>query len=226
MAFRRSVGCDLEFGVFNRLAAAISDRNVEMGQIARPIGETSRRRGDHHVRVDGVKDVVELARISPHVEKPIGFPVAIGQLGNDVTGERGMPAHRLNLVFQRPELLPLRFLDEAVQGAEHAVKAPIEKPILDSMRVHNALAPIVTGLEPPWFISVLVAQILRVGEAPIAELRDHQGLVAGDDRIALGAEQPVRPLRKGSDERVPFVTTIGKRRIEMIVSDVGLDVEA
>jgi hypothetical protein len=89
--------------------------------------------------------------------------VAVVQLGDDVAGEGGLTAHRLDLVFQGAELLPLGRDDEAAQVAEDAVHAPVGETVLDAVRIHDAVAPIVAGLEPPRLLAVVLAQVLRVG---------------------------------------------------------------
>ena len=120
---------------------------------------------------------MEHTRVAAHVEQAVRLPVAVVQFGDDVAGERRLPPHRLDLVFQGSELLPLRGVHEAAQIAENPVEAPVRETVLDAVGVHHALAPIVPGLEPPRLMPVLVAQVVRMGQAPIAEFGAHQRLV-------------------------------------------------
>ncbi len=195
-------------------------------RLADPIAHPLPFRHDDGVAVDDVEELVEHAWIAPHVEEAVRFPMAIVQFGDDVAGEAGLSAHRLDLVFERAELLPLRRHHEAPQVSEDPVEAPVGKAVLDSVGVHHALAPVVTRLEPPRLFAALVAQVLRIGQAPIAEFRAHERLVAGDDRVAEGRVEPRGAGREFVDELVPFVAMVGNCRVEMIIRDVRLDVKA
>ena len=116
--------------------------------------------------------------------------MAVVQLGDDIAGEGRLPAHQLDLVFQRAELLPLRGGDEAAQSPKTRSRLQSAEAVLDAVGVHDALAPVVAGLEPPRLLALLPAQILRKGKAPIAELGAHQRLLAGDHGIAMRRVEP------------------------------------
>src|SRR3954454_19779489 len=71
-------------------------------------------RTNNRIRVDGSKDSMEYARVSAQIEQPIGFPIDVGQLRNDISSQLRSSAHALNLIFEGMKLLPLSRLDECL----------------------------------------------------------------------------------------------------------------
>src|SRR6185437_15277100 len=169
--------------------------------------------------------MVEDARIAPHVEEAVRLPVAVGELGDDVAGDLRSPAHRLDLEFESAVLLPLRRLDEAVEATEDAVEAAGAKAVLDAVRVHNSVAPIVAGLEPPRLASGCVPQPGGVGQAPIAEFRADDGLVGAAPGIAMRAVRPIGAGGEAVDEAFPGAAMIGDGGVVVEVLKVRFDVE-
>src|SRR3712207_161991 len=66
---------------------------------------------DFRSRDDRRKGAEEISRLSFHIQKPVHLPMAIRQFLHDVSRQRRLPPHGLNLIAQRPELLPLGLLD-------------------------------------------------------------------------------------------------------------------
>jgi hypothetical protein len=209
-----------------RGTGAVRHREPEPRGLAAPIGEAVPFRHDHRVGIDDAEQLVEHARVAAHVEEAVRLPMAVVQLRDHVAGELRLAPHGFDLVLQRAELLPLAGDHEAAQIAEHPVEAPVREAVLDAVGVHDALAPIVAGLEPPGLLAILLAQVLRIGQAPIAELRAHERLAAGDDRVAMGGVEPGRAVRELVHELVPIRPVIREGGVEVVIRDVGLHVEA
>ena len=89
-------------------------------------------------------------------------------------------------------------------GPENPVQAPVREAVLDPVGVHDALAPIVARLEPPGLLPRGIAQVLRVGQAPVAEFRALQRFATGDHRVAVGGVEPGGTVRELVHERVPI----------------------
>jgi len=154
----------------------MGNRNVDFRNFSGPIRHPLPARHDHGIRVDRPEPLVKHARVTAHIEKAIRLPMRIGQFGDDVSGDRRVPAHRLDFVFQGAKLLPLRRLDKAFEAAEHARQAPIGESVFDAMRVHDPFAPIVAGLEPPGFLSMFLDRI-GIRQTPVAKLRNQPARV-------------------------------------------------
>ena len=154
-----------------RIWPAMRHAEREANGVARPVGGSIECGQNNRIGIDRVKQIVKNARVRAHVEKAVRLPVTIGQLGDDVAGDLRLPAHGLDLVFQRPKLLPLRRFDEAFERPEYAIETPVLKSVANAMRIHDAFAPVVARLEPPGFGAGRVSQFLRVGQPPIAKFR-------------------------------------------------------
>ena len=217
---------DLEGAAVERRTGAVRQRQPEPRRLAAPPGEAVPLRHDHGVRVDDVEQLVEDARVAAHVEQAVRLPMAVVQLRDHVAGEVRLPPHRLDLVLERAELLPLGRDDEAAQVPEHAVEAPIGEAVLDPMGIHDALAPVVPGLEPPGLLAVAVPQILRIGQAPVAEFRAHERLAPGDHRVAVGRVEPGGARRELVHEPVPVFAMVRDGGVEVVVGDVRFHMEA
>ena len=100
------------------------------------------------------------------------------------------------------------------------------KTVLDAMRIHDALTPIMAGLEPPGLATVGIAQLAGIWQAPIAELRTEQRLLARRHGVALRTEQPVAATSESVHEAIPIVATVGNRRVEVIIREIALHMEA
>ena len=139
-------------------AGAVREGELEPRRLAGPVGQPLPLRHDHRVGVDDVEQLVEHARIAAHVEKAVRLPMAVVQLGDDVAGERAASgASPRSRYLRARNCCHCAAIDEAAQIAEDAVEAPVREAVLDAVGVHDALAPIVAGLEPPGLLALLVA---------------------------------------------------------------------
>src|SRR4051812_1324584 len=131
-----------------QMAWAICDDHLQGWLFVVPEAQPLPDRNNNRIRVDCSKDIMEHTRVSAQIEQPIRFPVNVGQLRNDISSQLRSSAHALNLIFEGMKLLPLCRLDECLQRSEHTVKAPVSKSVFDTVRVHDAFAPVVPRLKP------------------------------------------------------------------------------
>src|SRR5918997_6082876 len=118
------------------------ERKLHLTALSRPEGDSLPIGGYDGVRtVHLADDVVKRLRIAAHVEQAVTLPVDIGELGNDVTDDRGMPPHLLDLVLERGELHPLTRGSEIRQRGEDLVDMKCLEPLFDPVRIHHAVAP-------------------------------------------------------------------------------------
>src|SRR5437763_4102420 len=150
----------------------------------------------------------------------------VGQLGNDIASDSRHPAHRLDLVFQCAELLPLRRLYEAPKVTEDAAEAPIGKPVLQAVCIHDAFAPIMTCLEPPGLVARRILQAFGIGQSPITEFGAHQRFVPGPYCFAPGSKKPAGAVRQLLHKAIPIAPAIWESGVEMVVRNVSLDMRA
>ncbi len=118
--------------------------------------------------------VAEASRVAGHVEQAVGFPMDVGQLGEDVAGDLRPRSHRLDLVAQRLELTTLRLVAQRLPTPEDLVEVPESGAFDRTVNVGGTSRPFLAGLEPPRLLPGRVDEAAQVREAPGPELRDDE----------------------------------------------------
>ena len=197
-------------------------RNIET--LAGANRRAGRPRDDEPRPLKVGQPVGESARAVLNVQKAVRFPLSIVELGNDIAGDRPLPAQRLDLALERPILEVLRRADEAVEVAEDRLEPGVPKAGLDPMRVGAAQVPVVSAFEPPRFAAVRRQELARMRQSPDAELRADQRLIAAPLGVAMRREGPGRPGREGARRRRERLVLVGEAVIPVEILDVGLEV--
>src|SRR5215213_10436217 len=168
---------------------------------------------------------MEHAAVPSHVQQSVRFPMAVSELSDHVTCNFRAAAHRFDLIFESPILLPLSSGNKIFEIAKDPIKAPVNEPILHAVRIHDSFAPIVAGLEPPGLLAVGIEQLLGIRKAPVPELRADKRLLTAGLSISLPTEQPLRARCETGDESVPISPAIRDGSVEVIIRQVGANME-
>jgi hypothetical protein len=152
-AFRRLDGACKPHGNFKALASSNSCtrrlRNDEpwLSKVGQPLGER--------------------AQLVLNVHEAVRFPLHVIEFGDDVTGNRPLPAQRLDLALEPAILKLLRCAHEAIKIAEDWRKLRVAKARLEPVRVSGAEVPVVAAFEPPRLASVRLQDLARMRQISV-----------------------------------------------------------
>ena len=184
----------------------------------------ARRPRDHEPRpLQFGQALGESARAVANIHEAVQFPLRVVELGDDIAGNRPLPAQRLDLIFQPAILKLLRGADEAVEIAEDRREMSVAKARFDPVRISGAEVPVVTAFEPPRLASVPLQDLARMGQPPDAEFRADERLIAAPLSVAMRRKGPGRAAGEGARRFREGLVLMGKAVIPMEVLDLRLE---
>ena len=213
----------LEPGAFRRIGGA-GEPHGNFKALACANGRARRLRDDQPGLLQTGQPIGERARIVLNVHEAVQFPLHVVELGDDIAGDRPLPAQRFDLALEAAILKLLRRAHEAIEVSENRCKLRVAKARLDPMRIGCAEVPVVAAFEPPWLAAVRLQNLARMRQSPDAELRADERLVAAPLCVAMRREGPGGAVREGARRRCESLVLMREAVIPMEILDLGLEV--
>src|SRR5262245_36680406 len=109
--------------------------------------------------------------------------------------------------------------DKFIKAAKNLLKLQGRKPLLEAVRIDNALTPIRACLEPPR-LPTLFLNLIRMRQSPIPKLTDNQRQIGAAILSIIPGPSPVRPAGKVSDPTIPFLLMVWNSPVMMEIIEV------